>query len=433
MAYNEKLTMNGMTITEKILARHAGRERVAPGELLLCRVDLALANDITAPLAIAAFREAGASRVWDRHRVALVPDHFTPNKDVQSAEQARVVRDFAREQEITHYFEVGRMGVEHALLPEQGLVRPGELLVGADSHTCTHGALGAFATGIGSTDLAAVLITGEIWLRVPESMKIVFTGRRRPWVGGKDLILHLIGRIGVDGATYRALEFGGDALADLPMDDRLALCNMAVEAGAKNGIIAPDAVTRDYLAGVGAGGGESMESDPDAPYLEVLTIDVSSLEPQVAFPHLPSNVRPVGEAGEVTVDQVFIGSCTNGRLTDLREAARVLRGRKVHPRVRLIVIPATPTIYRQAMDEGLFHVFLDAGAAVSTPTCGPCLGGHMGILAAGERAAATSNRNFLGRMGHPSSEIYLVNPAVAAATAVAGRIVSPDALEGGCP
>ncbi len=418
----------GMTITEKILARHAGKDEVRPGEFLLCRVDLALANDITAPLAIDAFRAAGAKKVFDRDKVALVPDHFTPNRDIRSAEQAKLMRDFAREQAITHYFEVGRMGVEHALLPEKGLIHPGMLMIGADSHTCTHGALGAFATGTGSTDFAAALITGMVWLRVPETMKIVFRGKRRRWVGGKDLILHLIGLIGVDGANYRALEFTGAAVAELPADDRFALCNMAVEAGAKNGIIPPDQITAAYLESVGVRRWEPLESDPDAGFSEVVEIDVAALEPQVAFPHLPSNVRPISRAGDVPLDQVFIGSCTNGRLSDLREAAAVLKGRTVHPRVRLIVIPATQEIYRQAAREGLIDLFIEAGGAVSTPTCGPCLGGHMGILAAGERAAATSNRNFLGRMGHAESEVYLVNPAVAAASAVAGRLVSPGAL-----
>jgi 3-isopropylmalate/(R)-2-methylmalate dehydratase large subunit len=339
-----------------------------------------------------------------------------------------VLREFAREQEITHYFEVGRMGVEHALLPEKGLIRPGMLMIGADSHTCTHGALGAFATGTGSTDFAAALITGKVWLRVPESVKVVFRGRRRRWVGGKDLILHLIGRIGVNGANYQSLEFSGEAVAELPADDRFALCNMAVEAGAKNGIIPPDSITAAYLASVGIGRMEPLASDPDARYRSVIEVDVGALEPQVAFPHLPSNVRPVSDVGDVPLDQVFIGSCTNGRISDLREAAGVLKGRTVHPRVRLIVIPATQEIYRQAGREGLIDLFIEAGGAVSTPTCGPCLGGHMGILAAGERAAATSNRNFLGRMGHERSEVYLVNPAVAAASAVAGRLASPESL-----
>jgi 3-isopropylmalate/(R)-2-methylmalate dehydratase large subunit len=415
-----------MTITEKILAGHAGKSEVRPGEFLLCDVDLALANDITAPLAIDAFRRAGAHRVFDRDRIALVPDHFTPNRDIRSAEQAKMVREFAREQSITHYFEVGRMGVEHALLPEMGLVRPGMLMIGADSHTCTHGALGAFATGVGSTDLAAAMITGRIWLRVPSTIRFVVTGTPRRWFGGKDLILHIIGTIGVDGANYRAVEFTGPAIAALPADDRFALCNMAVEAGAKNGIIPPDDVTRAYLEESGADASGAVWGDSEAVCEEILEIDISGLEPMVAFPHLPSNVRPVSAAGDVPLDQVFIGSCTNGRISDLRQAADILKGRKVHPRVRLIVIPATQKIYRQAIREGLVDIFVEAGGAVSTPTCGPCLGGHMGILAAGERAAATSNRNFLGRMGHDTSEVYLVNPAVAAASAVAGRIVLPE-------
>ncbi len=417
-----------MTVTEKILAAHAGLDDVRPGQFLACRVDLALANDITAPLAIEAFAKSGRAEVFDRDRIALVPDHFTPNRDVRSAEQAKVLRDFARKQRITHYFEVGRMGVEHALLPEKGLVKPGELIVGADSHTCTHGALGAFASGVGSTDFAAAMITGSVWLRVPETFLFVLSGKRRPYVGGKDLILHIIGRIGVNGATYKAMEFAGDVIDGLPADDRFALCNMVVEAGAKNGIILPDAITADYLRAAGVDLFDRVAGDPGAAYETIFDIDVSELEPQVAFPHLPSNVRPVSRAGDIRIDQVFIGSCTNGRLSDLREAASILRGRKVHPEVRLIVIPATPTIQRQAIAEGLIDILLDAGAAVSTPTCGPCLGGHMGILAAGERAAATSNRNFIGRMGHADSEVYLVNPAVAAATAVAGRIITPESL-----
>ncbi len=416
------------TVTEKILARHAGGHTVRPGEFILAEVDLALANDITAPLAIAAFERAGAEAVFDPSRIALVPDHFTPNKDIKSAGQAKVMRDFAGRFGIKHYWEVGRMGVEHALLPEQGLVSPGMLIIGADSHTCTHGALGAFATGVGSTDFAAAMITGRIWLRVPESIKVVFEGRLGRWVGGKDLILALIGRIGVDGANYRSLEFHGPVLEGLPADDRFALCNMAVEAGAKNGVIPPDGVTRGYLASAGAAPGEEALPDDDARYAATVSLDVTGLEPQVAFPHLPSNVRPVSQAGHVHLDQVFIGSCTNGRLADLRAAAAVLKGRKVHPRVRLIVIPATPAVQRRAAAEGLMDIFLEAGAAYSTPTCGPCLGGHMGILAAGEKALATSNRNFLGRMGHPASEVYLCNPAVAAASAVAGRIISPENL-----
>ena len=416
----------GMTITEKILAAHAGREAVEPGELITARVDVALANDITAPIAIARFRETGVSRVFDPERVVLVPDHFAPNKDIASAEQCRILREFAREQGLLHYFEVGSMGVEHALLPEQGIVVPGDLVIGADSHTCTYGGLGAFATGMGSTDLAAAFATGETWLKVPESMKFVYRGRLRPWVGGKDLILHTIGDIGVDGALYRAMEFMGEAVSSLSMDQRLTMANMAIEAGGKNGIIAPDEVTERYAAGRALRPPRIYRSDADASYVEIREYDCSALEPQVAFPHSPGNVRDVREASGVTVDQVVVGSCTNGRLSDLREAAVVLRGKKVAPYVRMIVIPATQRIYRDALKEGLLEIFLEAGAAVSTPTCGPCLGGYMGILAKGERAVATTNRNFVGRMGHPESEVYLTNPAVAAASAVTGRITHPE-------
>lgn len=418
-----------MTITEKILAAHAGLDSVLPGEFILCDVDLALANDITAPLAIAAFERAGARDVFDREKIALIPDHFTPNRDIKSAGQAKVLRDFARRYSIKHYYEVGRMGVEHALLPELGLIRPGALIIGADSHTCTHGALGAVATGVGSTDFAAAMVTGKIWIRVPEAIKFKLTKKRRRWVGGKDIILHIIHLIGVNGANYKSMEFTGDAIAGLSADDRFSLCNMAVEAGAKNGIIAPDEETGAYLASVGCEESEILSSDDDARYHSTFEIDVSNIEPQVAFPHLPSNSRPVSQAGDVPIDQVFIGSCTNGRISDLREAAMILKGRTVHPGVRAIVIPATPEVQRRAIKEGLVEIFLSAGAAFSTPTCGPCLGGHMGILAAGERAVATSNRNFIGRMGHPDSEVYLSGPAVAAASAVAGRIISPDDLD----
>jgi 3-isopropylmalate/(R)-2-methylmalate dehydratase large subunit len=415
-----------MTISEKILAKHAGGAELKPDELIEARVDFALGNDITAPLAIEAFRRTGAKAVFDRDRIAIVPDHFVPNKDIASAVQAKVLRDFAREYDITHYFEVGRMGVEHALLPEQGLVLPGDVVIGADSHTCTYGALGAFATGVGSTDLAAVMITGRIWFRVPHSIKFVFRGKRRPWVGGKDLILYTIGKIGVDGARYRAMEFTGETIESLPMEDRLSMSNMAIEAGAKVGIIPPDAITREYVEGRARRPYEFFASDPDAVYEKVFDWDVSDLEPQVAMPHSPENVRSVSELPEIPVDQVVIGSCTNGRLSDLRQAAAILKGRKVARGVRCVIIPATQRIYREAMNEGLFEIFLDADAAVSTPTCGPCLGGHMGILAPGERAVATTNRNFVGRMGHVESEVYLSNPAVAAASAVAGRIVHPD-------
>ncbi len=418
-----------MTITEKILAAHAGLDEVEPGQLITCKLDIVLANDVTAPIAIKEFRRTGRSKVWDRERIALVPDHYTPNKDIKSAEQAKMMREFAREQHITHYYEIGCMGVEHALLPEQGVVGPGDVIIGADSHTCTYGALGAFGTGVGSTDVAAGMATGEAWFKVPASIKFVVTGEFGPWVSGKDLILHIIGMIGVDGALYQAMEFTGPTIESLGMDDRMTVCNMAIEAGGKSGIIAVDDSTRAYLQGRAERPWTEYHSDPDAAYARVIEIDVSTLRPTVAFPHLPSNTRPAEEARDIRVDQVVIGSCTNGRIEDMRVTAEVLKGRKVHEDVRLIIIPATQEIYRQSMHEGLIDVFLDANAAVSTPTCGPCLGGHMGILAAGERAVATTNRNFVGRMGDPASEVYLSSPAVAAATAVAGHIALPDDLE----
>jgi len=418
-----------MTITEKILAAHAGRESVEPGELVNVKVDIALGNDITAPVAIREFSKLDVKTVWDKSRVVLVPDHFVPNKDIQSAEQAKILRDFAREHSLTNYFEVGKMGIEHCLLPEQGLVVPGDLVIGADSHTCTYGALGAFSTGVGSTDLAAAMALGETWLKVPESIKFIYSGELPQWVGGKDLILFTIGKIGVDGALYKAMEFCGPAIEKLNMDGRFTMANMAVEAGAKNGIIAPDNTTWEYVQGRAKRGYSFQESDPKAKYAEVYEFDVSSLSPQVALPHLPENVKPVEEVSGITVDQAVIGSCTNGRISDLREAASVLKGRTVNPNVRLLVIPGTQDIYLQAMKEGLIETFIAAGAAVSTPTCGPCLGGHMGILAAGERAIATTNRNFVGRMGHPESEVYLANPAVAAASAILGRIAHPREVE----
>lgn len=415
-----------MTITEKILAAHAGLPRVEPGQIVSVKVDVALGNDITAPIAIQEFRKAGAKRVFDRQRVVLVPDHFAPNKDIASAEQCKVLREFAREQDLENYFETGEMGIEHALLPEQGLVVPGDVVIGADSHTCTYGALGAFSTGVGSTDLAAAMITGEAWFKVPESIRFVYTGRLGPWVDGKDLILYTIGKIGVDGALYRAMEFTGPVIEGLGMDDRLTMANMAIEAGGKNGIIAPDGVTRAYVEGRGQRPSVFCASDPDARYADVIEIDCAKIRPQVAFPHLPSNTRPIDQVGQVPIDQVVIGSCTNGRIEDLRRAAKVLKGKRVAKYVRCIIFPATQEIYRQALREGLIEIFLDAKAAVSTPTCGPCLGGHMGILAKGERAVATTNRNFVGRMGHPESEVYLSNPTVAAASAVLGRIASPE-------
>ena len=417
-----------MTISEKILAAHAGRSELRPGELLEVAVDFALGNDITAPFAIEAFRRAGAKKVFDPERVALIPDHFTPNKDIASAMQVKGIREFAAEQHLTHFYEIGRMGIEHALLPEQGLVLPGDVVIGADSHTCTYGALGAFATGVGSTDLAAVMMTGKIWFKVPSSMKFVFRGKLRPWVGGKDLILYTIGQIGVDGARYGAMEFTGEVIAALPMADRFSMSNMAIEAGAKVGIIPPDAITEQYVKERAKRSYRFYESDADARYERTYEWDVSTFEPMVALPHSPENVRPVTELPRIPIHQVVIGSCTNGRFEDLQQAAKILKGKRVAPGVRCLIIPATQEVYRQALRAGLMEIFIDAEAAVSTPTCGPCLGGHMGILAAGERAVATTNRNFLGRMGHAESEVYLSNPAVAAASAIAGYIAHPDAI-----
>ena len=418
------------TITQKILAAHAGKEYVAPGELILAKVDIALGNDITAPFAIKAFRDVGAKKVFDRERVVLVADHFAPNKDIASAIQVQTLRQFAQEQNLVHFYDGGDMGVEHALLPEKGIVVPGDLVIGADSHTCTYGALGAFASGVGSTDLAAAMVNGEVWLKVPESIKFVYTGQLMPWVTGKDLILYTIGDIGVDGANYRAMDFTGPAIDWLPMSDRFSMANMAVEAGAKNGIIAPDAVTLAYVKdrGLRPFDVKNLYSDKDSAYALVKTYDVGQLEPQVACPSSPGNVKPLSLVGKVPIDQAVIGSCTNGRLEDLQVAAKVLKGRKVAKGVRLIIIPATPLIYRQALDQGLLAIFMEAGAVIGPPTCGPCLGGHMGILAPGEVAIATTNRNFVGRMGHPQSKVYLANPAVTAASAVTGRICGPDTL-----
>ena len=416
----------GMTLTEKILAGRAGRKAVEPGELIQAKVDLALGNDVTSPIAIQAFRSLGASAVFDRDRIALVPDHFVPNKDIKSAEQVRMMREFAKEFGVTNFFEVGRMGIEHVLLPDEGLVVPGDLVIGADSHTCTYGALCAFSTGVGSTDLAAAMFSGEVWLRVPETIRIFLSGRPAKWVEGKDVILHIIGEIGVDGALYRSMEYAGDGIAHLPMAWRFTMANMAIEAGAKNGIFPFDAATKAYADGRAKRRYEIVTADPDARCADELSVDLSAIEPVVAFPHLPENTRPISRVGNVPIDQVVVGSCTNGRIEDLRSAAAVIRGRKVHDGVRMIILPATQEIYLQAMREGLMEDFVTAGAAFSTPTCGPCLGGHMGILAKGERAVSTTNRNFVGRMGHPESEVYLSNPAVAAASAVAGRIASPE-------
>ncbi len=418
-----------MTLAEKILAAHAGKARVTPGDLVNVRVDLVLANDITAPIAIKEFRRIGVGRVFDPQRVVMVPDHFTPNKDILSAEQAKVVREFALEQGLV-YFEVGRMGIEHVLLPEQGLALPGDVVIGADSHTCTYGALGAFSTGMGSTDIASAMASGEIWMKVPTTIRFIYRGRLPQWVGGKDLILYTIGDIGVDGALYSAMEFAGEAVAMLSMDGRFTMANMAIEAGAKAGIFEVDDKTTEYVRGRARRSYKVYEPDRDADYHRVVEYDVSGLEPQVACPHTPANTKPVSEVSEVVIDQVVIGSCTNGRLEDLRIAAQVLRGRQVHPGVRCIVIPGTQSVYLEALREGLVEVFVDSGVAVSTPTCGPCLGGYMGVLAAGERCVSTTNRNFVGRMGSPESEVYLSSPAVAAASAVAGRIVSPVEIVG---
>jgi 3-isopropylmalate/(R)-2-methylmalate dehydratase large subunit len=420
----------GQTITEKILAAHCGKKVVQPGELIIAKVDLVLANDITAPIAIQEFEKIGAGCVFDPDKIALVPDHSTPAKDIKSAQQVKIMREFARKYGITNFFEVGRVGIEHTLLPDQGLVLPGDAVIGADSHTCTYGAIGAFSTGVGSSDVAAAMALGECWFRVPETIKFVYYGKLSRWVSGKDLILYTIGKIGVDGALYCAMEFTGEVIDTLPIADRFTMCNMAIEAGAKSGIIEPDDTTLEYVRSRARRDFKLYRSDPDAKYKEVIEINCSEIEPQVAFPHLPENTKPISEVGNVPIDQAVIGSCTNGRIEDLRVAAEILKGRRVHPDVRLIVIPATQEIWLQAMREGLFDVFIEAGAAVSTPTCGPCLGGHMGCLAEGERAVATTNRNFVGRMGHPKSEVYLASPAVAAASAVLGRIGSPDELDG---
>jgi 3-isopropylmalate/(R)-2-methylmalate dehydratase large subunit len=417
-----------MTITEKILAKHAGVKEVSPGDLINAKVDIALGNDITSPIAIREFRRIGAKKVFNKKKVVLVPDHFTPNKDIKSAEQCKVLREFAQEQKLSHQFDGGDVGVEHALLPEKGIVVPGDVVIGADSHTCTYGALGAFSTGSGSTDLAGAMITGEVWFKVPESIKFVFKGKLNKWVTGKDLILQIIGDIGVDGALYKAMEFTGSAVSKLSMDSRMSMCNMAIEAGAKSGIIAPDAVTKKYVESRAERKPKYYASDPDAEYAQVIEYDATKIEPKVAFPSLPENTRNISKVGKVKIDQVVIGSCTNGRLEDMKIAAGILKGKKVAPNVRLIIIPATPWIYEESMNKGYFKTFLKAGAIISPPTCGPCLGGHMGILAEGEVAVTTTNRNFVGRMGHKKSEVYLANPAIAAASAVKGRISHPDDL-----
>ena len=414
----------GMTMTEKILAAHASCEKVEPGQLIRANVDFLLANDITAPQALPEFDKIGRP-VFDPDKIALIPDHFIPNKDIKSAEQAKVMRDFARKHKISHYVEVGRMGIEHVLLPEMGWVLPGEVIIGADSHTCTYGAVGAFATGVGGTDLGASMATGDTWFKVPSTIKVELTGVMPEWVSGKDVILTLIGLIGVDGARYQALEFTGPGVANLSMADRFTISNMAVEAGGKNGIFPVDEKTVEYLRARTTKPYTIYSSDPDAVYAREINIDLSSLRPVVALPHLPENVKPVSELPEIIIDQVVIGSCTNGRIDDLEQAAKIIAGRKIHPAVRAIIIPGTQEVYMEAMKRGYIAQFIEAGAVVSTPTCGPCLGGYMGILAAGERCVSTTNRNFRGRMGHVDSEVYLASPAVAAASAILGRIAEP--------
>ncbi len=418
-----------MTMAEKILAAHAGLEEVRPGQLIECELDLVLANDITAPIAIKVFKELGAEDVFDRKRICLVPDHYTPNKDIKSAEQAKTVRDFAHEHHITHYYEVGCMGIEHALLPEKGVVGPGDLVIGADSHTCTYGALGAFSTGVGSTDAGVGLATGRAWFKVPPTLRFEIEGELAPGVSGKDVILHIIGMIGVDGALYSAMEFGGSAIHNMSMEGRLTMSNMAIEAGGKAGLMEIDELAREWLRDRCERPYTEYHPDPDAEYAQVYHIDAAAIKPTVSWPHLPSNTHPVSESTHITIDQAVIGSCTNGRIEDMRAAADVLRGRTIDPRVRCIVIPATQAVYKQCIAEGLMDVFIDANCVVSTPTCGPCLGGYMGILAAGERAIATTNRNFVGRMGDPTSEVYLASPAIAAASAVAGHIAAPEDLD----
>ena len=417
----------GMTITEKIFANKLGRD-VKPGEFVEVDVDIALANDITAPLGIKEFRRVYNGKVFDNNKIVLVPDHFTPNKDIKSAEQVKYVREFALEQNIKYFFDGGEVGVEHALLPEKGIVLPGDVVIGADSHTCTYGALGAFSTGVGSTDFAACMIYGKAWFKVPETIKFYYFGELKPWVDGKDLILYTIGKIGVDGALYKAMEFTGPIIKKLPMHARFTMCNMAIEAGGKSGIIEPDEITIEYVKERAQREYKIFKSDNNAEYFNEIKIDVSEVDPQVAFPHLPENSKSVYEAKGIKIDQVFIGSCTNGRYEDLEIAAKVLKGKKVAKNVRMIILPATPEIYKMALKNGLIEIFLEAGAIVGPPSCGPCLGGHLGILAEGERAISTSNRNFVGRMGHPKSEVYLSNPAVAAASGVAGEIVHPEEI-----
>ncbi len=416
----------GMTMTQKILAEHAGLESVVAGQLIKAKLDMVLGNDITTPVAVNEFEKAGFNGIFDREKISLVMDHFTPNKDIKAAEQCKQCRTFARRFDVKNFFDVGRMGIEHALLPEQGIVKAGDVIIGADSHTCTYGALGAFSTGVGSTDMAAGMATGEAWFKVPEALKFELKGQLQENVTGKDVILHIIGMIGVDGALYKSMEFTGEGVGSLSMDDRLCIANMAIEAGGKNGIFPVDEITEEYMKGRVQGEWKKYEADPDAEYASVYEINLSELKPTVSFPHLPENTRTIDEVGDVAIDQVVIGSCTNGRLEDMAIAAKIFEGKKVHDNVRAIIIPATQQIYKECIRLGYMDTFIDAGCVVSTPTCGPCLGGHMGILAEGERCVATTNRNFVGRMGHVKSEVYLASPAVAAASAITGRISGPD-------
>lgn len=416
----------GMTMTQKILAAHAGLDEVVAGQLIMADLDLVLGNDITSPVAINEFNRMGVEGVFDKTKIALVPDHFTPNKDIKAAEQSKLMREFALEKGIENYFEIGEMGIEHALIPEKGLVVGGDVVIGADSHTCTYGALGAFSTGVGSTDMAAGMANGKAWFKVPEAIKIILKGSLPKWVSGKDVILHIIGMIGVDGALYKSMEYTGPGVASLSMDDRFTIANMAIEAGAKNGIFEIDEKTVAYMEEHSAKEYTVYKADEDAKYVKTLEIDLSALRPTVAFPHLPDNTRTIDEVGDIPIHQVVIGSCTNGRIGDLRIAAEILKGRKIKKGIRTIIFPATQKIYLKAMEEGLLKIFVEAGAAVSTPTCGPCLGGHMGVLTSGERAVSTTNRNFVGRMGHVESEVYLASPAVAAASALTGKISSPE-------
>ncbi|MGO1469425.1 MAG: 3-isopropylmalate dehydratase large subunit [Tissierella sp.] len=415
-----------MTMTQKILAEHAGLDRVHAGQFIEANLDMVLGNDITAPVAIKEFEKIGVEDVFDKGKIALVPDHFTPNKDIKSAQQCKAMREFAYDKEIENYFEIGEMGIEHALLPEKGLVVPGHAVIGADSHTCTYGALGAFSTGVGSTDMGAAMGTGKCWFKVPEAIEFELVGAPSKWVSGKDIILHIIGKIGVDGARYKSMEFKGEGAKNLSMDDRFTIANMAIEAGAKNGIFEVDEKTVAYVKEHSDKEYKTYKSDEDAIYSEKYTIDLSEIRPTVSFPHSPDNTRTIDEVGDIEIDQVVIGSCTNGRIEDLRAAAKVLKDKKIDKKVRAIVFPATQKIYLMAMEEGLLKIFIEAGAIVSTPTCGPCLGGHMGILAEGERAVATTNRNFVGRMGHEKSEVYLASPAIAAASAIMGKIANPE-------